>query len=182
MPDYPVIAAVRKKENFKHLSVSSVDTVFLMFGDLESLYDLVKELKDLNKHVYLHLDLIKGLSHENEAVHFLSKVIKPAGIVTTKGHLIKTARALKLKAIHHLFLIDTNAFHSGIKNVLASKPDGIEVMPGLMPRVIKELSNEVSVPLYVGGLLKTKEEMRACIQAGASAVITSNPELWMVKL
>lgn len=181
MPGYPIIAAVRKKDDFKYLADTSVDTVFLMFGDLGSLYELVAELKGLNRNVYLHLDLIKGLSHENEGVHFLAKTIGPTGIVTTKGHLIKTAKTLKLQAIHHLFLIDTNAFYTGIKNVLSSKPDGIEVMPGLMPRVIKELSREVSSPLYVGGLLKTKEEMESSLMAGAKAVITSNPELWKVK-
>lgn len=40
--------------------------------------------------------------------------------------------------VQHLFMLDTQAYENGIRNLSNVKPDAIEIMPGLMPRVIRE--------------------------------------------
>jgi len=54
----------------------------------------------------------------------------------------------------------------------------VEILPGIMPRVITEISTRTRVPVIAGGLLRDKADVMAAMRAGASAVSTSAPELW----
>lgn len=57
-------------------------------------------------------------------------------------------------------------------------PDAVEVMPGIIPSMIAELKEQTKLPIVTGGLLKRPEEMKTALEHGASAVSTSNPDLW----
>ncbi|MNI99461.1 Glycerol-3-phosphate responsive antiterminator [compost metagenome] len=59
-----------------------------------------------------------------------------------------------------------------------NQPDAIEVMPGLIPRVIRELRQELDTPIIAGGLIKHPEEVEAALNAGALAVSAGNKGLW----
>lgn len=71
------------------------------------------------------------------------------------------------------FLIDSHALEKAVQTVNKIKPDAVEAMPGLMPRVIKDLVGMTKVPIVAGGLFKTKDEMNQALQAGAIAVSAS---------
>ena len=58
------------------------------------------------------------------------------------------------------------------------KPDFVEILPGIMPRVIAEISARTQVPVIAGGLLRDKADVMAAMRAGAAAVSTSAPSLW----
>lgn len=182
MFDYPMIAAVRQFKDLRQAVNSKCDTIFMMSGELTNIFEAVNIISSAGKKIYLHIELIKGIACNKESVRFIAEKVKPTGIVTTKGHLIKPSMELGLKAIHHIFIIDTQAFKMGIKNVQASKPDGVEIMPGLMPRIIKEFVSEVNLPLVVGGLLKTKREIESILNAGANAAASGDPSLWNIGL
>lgn len=124
------------------------------------------------------MDLIKGLSSDKEAIQFIAERSAPCGIVTTKGHLIKEAKKFSFAAVHQLCIIDTQAFNTGIKSVLTSKPDAVEIMPALMPRIVREWKEKVPYPLTVAGLIKTAEEIRMMLDAGCEAVVVGAPSLW----
>jgi len=176
----PTIPALRRQADIPCLMDCQADTVFLMFGKLHQLEKLVRQVESYGKKVFLHTDLIKGLNQDKEATRFIAECIAPEGIVTTKSFVIKQAKNVGLKTVHHLFLIDTNAFESGIKNVKLSKPDAIEIMPGLMPSVINRFQKEVNVPLLVGGLVKSIDDMNSLWEAGAHSVVTGSTDLWAV--
>lgn len=36
-------------------------------------------------------------------------------------------------------------------------PDAVEILPGLMPKIIKKLCSTVNVPINAGGLISDKE-------------------------
>ena len=55
-----------------------------------------------------------------------------------------------------------------------------EILPGIMPRVIAEISARTQVPVIAGGLLRDKADVMAAMRAGAAAVSTSAPGLWDV--
>ena len=56
----------------------------------------------------------------------------------------------------------------------------IEVMPGIMPKVIEKLRSEMKAPIIAGGLVETEDELREAIRSGAIAVSTSRTELWEI--
>lgn len=178
MFDQPVIAALRTREDIDAACSSKARDIFLMCGELSSLEGDVSRLREAGKRVFVHPDLVKGLASDKEGIDFLAKIVKPEGIVSTKNHIIKAARDRSLLAVQHLFIIDTQAFNTGLRNVKEAQPDAIEIMPGLMPRVIRDFAALTDLPIAAAGLIQSSSEIAEIIAAGAKAVITGTKELW----
>lgn len=51
-------------------------------------------------------------------------------------------------------------------------------MPGIMPKILRELSSELETPLIAGGLITQKEDVISALNAGALGVSTTNPNVW----
>ncbi|MBA4537835.1 glycerol-3-phosphate responsive antiterminator [Bacillus aquiflavi] len=160
------------------LKNNEVDTVFLMSGDLLSSKDQVQKLQGKGKKVFLHIDFMQGLQTDSKGVKYVAEILKPNGIISTKGYIVQEAKKHELLTIQRIFLIDTAAFHNGIAHIRSSKPHAVEVMPGLMPKMIKRLTENLSQPVIAGGLIRTFEEISAAFAGGASAVSLSCPEYW----
>ena len=54
----------------------------------------------------------------------------------------------------------------------------IEIMPGIIPKIIKSLAAEINTPIIAGGLIETEAEISSVLEAGATAISTGNKELW----
>jgi len=63
-------------------------------------------------------------------------------------------------------------------NIKENKIVAAEIMPGLMPKVIKKLSQKTHIPIITGGLIKEKEDVINAIKAGALSVSTTETSLW----
>ncbi len=155
-----------------------IEMLFLMYGDIITIRNVVEKVHLAGKKVCVHVDFIQGLSTDKKGMEYLATHVRPDGILSTRGQVIQHAKKLRLYAIQRLFLVDSGALHSGIKSVNTSQPDAVEAMPGLMPRVIKELTEKVELPIVAGGLFKFKEELTSALNAGAISVSTGSPELW----
>ncbi|AKL95906.1 glycerol uptake operon antiterminator regulatory protein GlpP [Clostridium aceticum] len=177
-----VIASVHNDEILKTaLNISSIKTIFLMQGDILTLKNSIKEIQLVDKKVFLHVDFIQGLATDSKGLQYVAEVLKPEGIISTRGQVIQHAKKHSLLTIQRLFIIDSNALLSGIKNVKSSKPDAIEAMPGLMPRIIKELKKSTDLPIVAGGLIKSRDEIKEAFISGAVAVSLSAFETWFVE-
>lgn len=58
------------------------------------------------------------------------------------------------------------------------RPDVIEILPGVMPKIIRQICGMVKVPVIAGGLITDKEDIMAVLSAGAMAVSSSNQGTW----
>ena len=56
--------------------------------------------------------------------------------------------------------------------------DLIEVLPGLMPKIIRRVRQSAGKPVIAGGLIMDKEDVTGALGAGAIAVSTTNPAVW----
>ena len=92
--------------------------------------------------------------------------------------LIRRARHQGLLTIQRAFILDSLSLNNLSGQLEQGKPDFVEILPGIMPRVITEISTRTRVPVIAGGLLRDKADVMAAMRAGASAVSTSAPELW----
>jgi glycerol uptake operon antiterminator len=173
-----VIVSIKTPDDIEKAIKSSSNIVFLLTGDLLTIHEYIKVLQKAGKKVFLHIDFIDGLSNTKSALKYIAHYLKPVGIITTKSTLIKFAKEYNLLAIQRIFLIDGSAVAKGIEMVKSCKPDAVEVLPGLMPRIIFELTETIETPLIVGGLICSKEEILSALQAGALAVSVGKPELW----
>jgi glycerol uptake operon antiterminator len=81
-------------------------------------------------------------------------------------------------AIQRLFLLDSSALEKSYTLLERTRPDFIEVLPGIMPHIIKEVRERSGIPIFAGGLIRSVSEVELALEAGATAVTTSNKELW----
>lgn len=176
----PIIAAVRSRSETAAALASGVDNLFFMGGSVSEAIESVRECADAGKGAFLHLDLIRGLSSsDKETLQFVREYIGADGIITPKSHLIKEAGKTGLYAILHLFVLDSLALENGLKLAKATSPDAIELMPGLMSKVIARFADELpDIPVIASGLIQSVEEAAASIHAGATALSVSEKSLW----
>ena len=84
--------------------------------------------------------MIKGLGRDKEAVEYIAHEICPKGVVSTKTTIYcRLQPTLNLLTVLQIFMIDSQAFESGLHNMATLQPHAVELMPGLMPRVAAEI-------------------------------------------
>ncbi len=174
----PVIAAIRRETDFLMATTAPVATVFLLHADIFSLSEQVQRLKSAGKDVYVHVDMLEGLGRDATAIRWLAEVIQPTGILTTKTQHVKTAREHGLFVIQRFFLIDHQSFDMAVRTALSAKPDLVELMPAVMPAVIRRFRKAAGVPVIAGGLISSKEDILEILRAGALGASTGDPSLW----
>jgi glycerol uptake operon antiterminator len=173
-----VIASIKSETDIEKAIASKANIVFLLTGNLINMQDYLNRLKKAKKHIFIHIDFIEGLSNTKSAIKYIAYTWKPTGIITTKNTLIKFAKEENMMAIQRLFLIDRTAISKGIEMSKMCKPDAIEVLPGLMPDIIDQLTAEIDLPIIAGGLISSKKDILQGLEAGALAISSGNPELW----
>ena len=175
----PIIAAAKNEEDLEVCcSLEDIRIVFILFGDICSIMEIVEKVKAAGKIAMVHIDLINGLSSKEIAVEFIKKYTKADGIISTKAALIKKARELGMFTVLRYFLLDSMAYENIKLQQHAGKPDCIEVLPGMMPKVIKNMCKRSRIPIIVGGLISDKESVMEALSAGAVAVSATNHEVW----
>ena len=109
---------------------------------------------------------------------FIKSNTETDGIISTKPALIKRARELSLHTTLRIFILDSMAFENIERQMAAARPDLIEILPGLMPKVIRRVCKLVKIPVIAGGLISDKEDVMAALSAGAISVTTTNHKVW----
>lgn len=56
----------------------------------------------------------------------------------------------------------------------------IEVLPGVMPKVLGRICKESRIPVIAGGLISDKEDIMAALNAGAVSISTTNQQVWFM--
>ena len=152
--------------------------VFILFGDICSIGEIVEKVKDTGRLAMVHVDLVTGLGGKEVAVDYIRRFTAADGIITTKPALIRRGKELSLCTVLRYFLIDSMALENIRNQQRMVRPDFIEVLPGLMPKVIRKICRTSRVPIIAGGLITDKEDVMAALSAGAIAVSTTNQDVW----
>jgi len=174
----PVIAAVKTWEGLQQCLQADNLVCFVVFGDVCSIEEIVDQIKEAGKMVIVHLDLIDGLAASDKAVDFIASRTKADGIISTRPQLIRYANTKGLITIQRLFILDSIALQKISKQKHQQFPDFYEILPGLMPKVIREISDTTQKPIIAGGLIIEKDDILAALNAGAVAVSSTNPQTW----
>ena len=180
MEECPIIAAVKDMYGLKRCLESESKIIFILFGDICNITEVVNTIKTSGRIAIVHIDLISGLSTKEISVDFIKNNTKADGIISTKQALIKRAKELGLFTVFRFFVIDSLAFENIKKQSEATKPDYIEILPGVMPKVIKRICSFAPVPVIAGGLIADKEDVMAALNAGAVSISSTNPEVWFM--
>lgn len=173
----PVIAAVKGEDGLTAALDSDVSVIFLLSGDVLTIPDAAARVKKAGKRAFVHLDLVDGLASREVSVDFIARQTAADGIISTKAGLTRRGRELGLVSIQRFFLLDSMALDN-IQRQRAQDCDLIEVLPGLMPKIIHRVGQLTGKPVIAGGLISDKEDVTAALSAGAVAVSTTNPAVW----
>ncbi|MBJ6362538.1 glycerol-3-phosphate responsive antiterminator [Paenibacillus sp. GCM10012307] len=173
-----ILPAARKVKDLEKLMKLSYEYIVILDSHISQIRPIVDLAKSHGKKPLLHADLIEGLKNDEYAAEYLCQVVRPAGLLSTRAGVISKTKQNGLLAIQRLFLIDTNALEKSYAMFERTKPDFIEVLPGIIPHIISEVSERTKIPIFAGGLIRTVTDVEQAIHAGASAVTTSNYDLW----
>lgn len=175
---YPVIAAVRTPSDFEKALESKVNVFFMVGGDFFKAKEQIKKVKDKGGLLLLHMDLIEGIGRDHGGICFAVEHGGIDGIISTKSQIIKIAAKENLITVHRIFLMDNQALESGYNLFKASKPDIIELTPGLIPRVVRKVSGDFKQPVITSGLITKESDVKTMIQAGAMNIVCSCQNIW----
>ena len=154
--------------------------MFVLYGDICNISQIVSRLKKAGKIVIIHIDLIAGLSNKEIAVTYIKSVTHADGIISTRPSVIRQAKEEGLFAIMRFFVIDSIAFESIKRQTESVYPDMIEVLPGVMPKIIQKICKQNRTPVIAGGLISDKEDIMAALDAGAISISTTNQKVWFM--
>ncbi|MFC7442994.1 glycerol-3-phosphate responsive antiterminator [Laceyella putida] len=176
-----LLPAAKSVKDFEKLLESAYEYIVMLDCHIAQLPPLMRLAHQHQKKVILHVDLIQGLKNDEYAAEFLCQMVKPAGLISTRTPVVQVAKKRRIIAIQRVFLLDTHALQTSYRLLESSQPDYIEVLPGVIPHVIREVVEETKIPILAGGLIRTKRELDQALQAGAVAITTSNKKLWHIR-
>ena len=176
--DVPIIAAVKEDAELFRALESDCQVIFLLYGNVVNVDALVQRIREKGKICIVHIDLVEGLSGREIAVDGLVKLCHPDGIISTKPFMIRRARQLGLVTIQRYFLLDSLSLKNILTEIDLQNPDFVEVLPGVIPSALKEITDAAQIPVIAGGLIRTKQEVIQALNCGAVAVSTSCSKVW----
>lgn len=177
-----IIPAVTSMKDFEKFLESNLEYCVLMNLHIALMEQMLPIAKKKGKKVLLHLDLIHGLSGDEFGCEYACQRLQADGVISTKGKVIEIAKKNRKLAIFRLFLIDTKSLEKGIALCNHIRPDYMEVLPGIASSIIPRLRERTGVPMMSGGLIRTQEEIKRCLENGACAVTISDMGLALKEL
>ncbi len=182
LQQHPVIAAVKSLDDFDDALQSDCTILFLLCGNIFNLGKVVQRAKALNKLIFLHMDLIEGFSRDAVALRYIAQEIQPDGIISTKNSQLKAAKEMGLLTVQRLFIVDSRSIQTTERSSELIQPDLVEILPGIMPRIIRRISSRLEIPVIAGGLVSEAEDVVNAKQNGALGVSASSKDLWNLVL
>lgn len=176
----PVIMAIKNNKDLRKCLECDNKIVFVLYGNIETIPIIVKKLKNRDKIVIVHEDLIEGLSSSSFAASFIKKYTEADGIISTKASNVVYARKLGLFAVLRFFVIDSMSFENMKQTIKDVNCDIIEILPGILPNQIKDIKKRTNIPIVAGGLISTKKEVMDALNSEAIAISSSNYNVWLM--
>lgn len=177
----PLIMAIKDGKDLRECLKGEYEDnkiVFVLFGTIETIPTIVAKLKKKNKIVFVHENLIEGLSSSRFSPSFIKKYTEADGIITLRAQNVYEAKKLGLCTVFRFFLLDSLSYENVKDSIKNTSSDFLEVLPGIMPKMVTEIGKRTAIPLVAGGLIRDKSDVIDALNAGAIAVSSSNYEVW----
>jgi glycerol uptake operon antiterminator len=175
---WPYCAAVKSEGQLEPALACRAQVLFILRGDGLELQPVLRRIHQAGKLAAVHLDLVAGSGRDQAGVRWLVRSGADA-LISSHGHLVRTAKAAGVVAIQRLLLTDLDSIDAGLQAVARAQPDLVELLPGaVLPHVADLVLPRLGVPLLAGGFVTSRTTGEAALAAGAIAISTSTPELW----
>ena len=173
-----VLPAITNHKVLRKFLESNLEYGILMNFQLAQLPDLVSLMKKNNKKVIVHQELIRGLARDEFGALFLIQNLNVDGIITSKANVVTLCNKRNVTSILRIFLKDSLSLNQSIEIANKTLPNYVEILPSSAIMMIDEIKEELKTELIFSGLIQTEEQAKDCLNKGAVAISTSNPEFW----
>ena len=85
----PVIAAVKDNASLQLAIDSECQFISVLYGNICTISNIVKKIKNAGKYAFIHVDLLEGASNKEVVIQFLKLVTEADGIISTKADCIE---------------------------------------------------------------------------------------------
>lgn len=178
----PIIASINDLSKLDIAIDSHCENIFLLTGNIFNLKEIANKVASKDKGLYIYVDLIDGFSKDTWGLEYIVKNIKLDGIITSKPNLVKLSKDMGVFTIERIFISDSEALANCLQSIKKDRPHAVEILPGLMPKIIQNIVDNTKIPLIAGGLMTSRNDIEKSRKAGAIAISTSNVETWNIKL
>src|SRR5690625_5851524 len=96
----PIIASVTADEALQDAINSTCQIIILIQSDICSLREVVNKVRDSNKLVFVHIDLINGLKRDSSGIRFLAEKIDRKSTRLNSSHVAISYAVFCLKKIN----------------------------------------------------------------------------------
>lgn len=175
LEENPVIAAIGDSK-WQQALESPAQVIFYQSANILTVAEKVRQAHQAGKYIMIHMDLAEGIGRDRSGIRFLSQC-GADGIISTKSQLIRQAREQGMLTVQRFFALDSKGLESIEEMLHNSDPHLIEIVPGVIPKVLERFSKG-SFPVIAGGLLETKAELTQALGCGVIAVSTGKTALW----
>jgi glycerol uptake operon antiterminator len=172
-----VIPAARTIKDFESLLATSIEYIVVLDVHIGQLIHLSKMGRQHEKKLLVHADLVQGLKPDEAGAQFLCQWIQPTGLISTHASVMVTAKKHGIISIQRIFLLDSHALATSVRVIKHCDPDYVEILPGVVPKLVREVASQTKRKVIAGGFIETMDEVTEVLAAGASAVSTSSLEV-----
>ena len=137
-----IAAAIRTEKDFSKALKSRVDVVFLLHSNIITVNQSVKEIHSAGKKAFVHLDFAEGIGKDRAGIEFLAKN-GVDGILTTRTNIVRMAKEYNLTTVQRFFIVDSHSLNTSMESIKISKPDIIEIMPGICLLYTSDAADEL---------------------------------------
>lgn len=174
----PVIAAIKDLNQLDIALDSSCEIIFLLTGNIFNLREISNKVFKKDKGLFIYVDAIDGFSKDTWGLEYIVKNIPLNGIITSKPNIVKQSKDMGVFTIQRMIVPDTSSLENLFDSIKLNRPHGIQILPGIMPKIIERIVDTTKIPLIAGGLISDLDDVKTSLEAGAVAVSTSNMEVW----
>lgn len=175
-----IIATVNHLDKLDAALDSPCEVIFILTGNIFNLKEISHKVRSKDKGLYILIDSIDGFSKDTWGLEYIVKNIYPDGIITAKSNLVKLSKDMGVFTIQRLYIYDSNSLENAVASIKKVRPNAIEILPGIMPKIITSFINETKISVIASGLITDKIDLDSSMNAGASAVATSNKDVWYI--
>ena len=177
----PIIPYLTEGVAHHEADIAAASLIMIGGGELAELPGLLATLQRPpfdRLPILLHIDLVNGLANDESGLKYVATLDGVDGVITVRHHLAPLARKLGMMSVVRLFLQDGRAVERGLSVIDRSKPDAVEVLPGVAFLQVADRFLNLPIPCIAGGLIRSPEVVNQIRAAGCRAISTSNTELW----
>ena len=178
--EFMLIPSVRDIRNLdKALKSERREILLSTVSHIGNLAELTTLCHKHRKEVFVNHELIGGLGTDTIAFEMLKKTYKVDAVIGSNAYQISRAKAVGLKTIWKIALLDSLSLEMAFRSIEVTKPDAIELRPAICAYdFIDEFRRGFPGKIFASGFINRIEFAQRLYQRGFDGIMTSTQTMW----